>query len=150
VNGGEVHEEFFCGARADRGHGLFGWWMGPSLWADYNLRGQTLEAAQDAEITKARCRTKLFVVSFCEVAYKDQAGEHDFAYLIFGMNSDEQIAMLRAKESPQLMTTSLGMSYFNDRVISFAVLELILILSAFALIAKLIRGGSDEEAASAV
>jgi hypothetical protein len=130
--------------------GFFGWWMGPSLWTDYTLRGQTLEAARDAEIIKARCRTKLYVVvSFCEVTYKDRAGEHDLAYLIFGMNSNEQVAMLRAKESPQIMTTDLGMSYFIDRLISFAALELILIFSAFALIAKLIRGGSDEEAASA-
>ena len=129
--------------------GFFGWWMGPSLWTDYNLRGQTLEAARDATITKASCKTKLFVISFCDVTYKDQAGEHDLAYLILGLDSDEQIAMLRAKQSPQIMTTSLGMSYFTDRVISFAALELILIFSVFALIAKLIRGGSDEKVADA-
>jgi hypothetical protein len=65
------------------------------------------------------------------------------------MSSDAQVAVLRAKDTPQLHTTSLGMSYFTDRLISFAALEIILILSAFALIGKLFRGGAKEEATGA-
>jgi hypothetical protein len=122
--------------------GFFGWWVGPGLWTDYALRNQTLEAAQGGQITEARCKTKAFVMTFCDIAYKDPAGEHDFAYLILGMNSDERVSVLRSKTEPGLLTTNIGMSYFIDRLISFVALQIFLIFGVFALLAKLIRGGS--------
>jgi hypothetical protein len=102
--------------------GFGGWLFGPPLWQDFQLKDAKLVPAAGAEITEAKCRSKLFVVTWCEIDYKSGGRKGSFKYLLFGSMDGERVAL---RQAGGVMTTTIGMSYLTNRLITFAVLVLI-------------------------
>lgn len=98
-----------------------GWMFGPPLWQDLQLRGERLEAVADGRITEAKCRSKLFVVTWCDVDYDRGGAKGSFAYLLFGQLGGERVGLQHAPGASDALTTTLGMDYLLDRVIAFIV-----------------------------
>lgn len=120
--------------------GFFSWWLGPGLANDYTARSGTLVPAQDLRISEAKCRTKLFVISFCDIKTEgaSDAQKQELSYLIFGRLGGEGVSLLRSQENPAILTSTVGIDYFWNRVISFlalvGLLSLLLIGSVIAMV----------------
>ena len=113
--------------------GFLGWLIVPSLWTDWQIRDQQLVEATDIQISEGKCRTKVFVLSFCEIEFTDTANEkHSFFYFITGMNSNETFSVMRSSTDNSVYTTTLGMAYFYDRLLSFLGGVVILLVIVYA------------------
>lgn len=106
--------------------GFFAWLLAPGILADYALDRNALEPAAGVRIKEARCKSKMFVISLCEVKVEpaETAGAipAEFDYLIFGNLGDERVQILRSKLDGRL-TTNVGLDYLVNRVVSFVVTE---------------------------
>ena len=89
----------------------------------------------DMQITEARCRTKVFVISFCDIKAQGlpQGEKHKFAYLILGSMGGESVSLLRSQEHTEIVTSNIGIDYFWNRVATFVVFV--------GLLAALVIGG---------
>lgn len=115
--------------------GFLGWLLAPALWTDWQIRDQPLVEARDVQVTEAKCRTKLFVLSFCDVEFTDATSQkHSFFYFIAGMNSGETVSIMRSGSDSSVYTTSLGMAYFYDRLLSFLAGVVILLLIVYGIV----------------
>jgi hypothetical protein len=113
--------------------GLLSWPVAPTLWSDLQLRNQPLVEATDINVSDGKCRTKVFVLSFCEIEFTDAAqSRHSFYYFITAMSSNESFAILRSPQNTALYTTSLGMAYLANRAASFLAGLTILALIVFS------------------
>lgn len=103
--------------------GFFGWWLGPGLMSDYSARNQTLIPVTDMTITEAECTSKLFFISFCDIKAEGShaVAKEEIHYLLFGNMGGKSVGLLRSPESPQVLTTNIGIDYFWNRVVAFAV-----------------------------
>lgn len=123
------------------------WLIGLSLWDDYRLRGAQFERIQDARIAKASCSTRLFVISFCEIRADGASlpgGRIELNYFLLGdTDASSPIALLRAKgpEPAALrhVTTTYGMEHLTTRIVSFGVVELVMLALVLAPLAGLLR-----------
>lgn len=103
--------------------GFFIWWLGPRLVNDFSARADHFAPITDMRIAEAKCRSKLFVISFCDIKTEGpaQGEKHQLSYLILGSLGGERVSLLRSQEHPQLLTSNIGVDYFWNRVLSFAV-----------------------------
>ena len=113
--------------------GFFVMWLGPDLKSDFQNRSAHFEPARDVRITQARCRSKLFVISFCEISLSGKnvpGGKQEISYLIFGGLGDEPIGLMRTATpgagGQHAFSTRIGMDYLTNRIISFAVFVVLL------------------------
>jgi hypothetical protein len=127
--------------------GLLTWWIGLGVWDDYRIRDAQLERVQDGRIAKASCSTRLFVISFCEIRADGASlpgGRIELNYFLLGdTDASAPIALLRVKglEPPasRHVTSTYGMEYLTSRVVSFALLELVMLALVLAPLLGLLR-----------
>lgn len=113
---------------------FFGWWMGGDLWADFQNSNAKLEPARELRITEAKCRSKLFVISFCDIKYSGPGvpgGSREISYLIAGGVGDASLSLQRVAGAGATairhVTTDYGMANLTNRIVSFGVLMLLLL-----------------------
>jgi hypothetical protein len=123
------------------------WLIGMDLWADYRLRDAQFERVQDARIAEAQCKTRLFVMAFCDIRAAGAAlpgGRLDLHYFLLGdTDANSPIALLRASGPEPValrhVTSTYGMEHLTTRVMSFAVLELVMLSFVLAPVVGLLR-----------
>jgi len=127
--------------------GALVWLIGIELWGDYQVRNGQFEGVQDARIAEARCKTHLFVASFCDIRAAGTSlpgGRLDLRYFLLGStDASAPIALLRASgpEPAALrhVTSTYGMEHLTTRIVSFAVLELVMLTFVMAPLIGLLR-----------
>ena len=102
--------------------GILGYLIGPPILADLRANRATLEPARTLTIKEARCRSKLFVLSFCDVKY-DGASKGELNYFILSNMGGEPIQLLSPKGKPGPVTSNIGVDYLTNRIVSFVILE---------------------------
>lgn len=98
------------------------WWLGPGLARDWRI-GNDAVAASGIRIEAARCRSRLVVLHFCDVALENQPGTaaggrrlwYVFIDAPIGAQAAERIAPLRSRSSPELLATDLGLAKLIQR-----------------------------------
>jgi hypothetical protein len=121
-----------------------GYFLGPSLWNDFQHRNDEFAAATDVELKKGSCRTKLFVVNFCDMELAGAGlpdGERHNVYLTV-LNERDSLSVLRSKTDPSYVTTDFGMEALWYRAGTFVVGMGLLLAWFFGAI----RSKSDEAA----
>ena len=98
------------------------WWLGPDLARDWRI-DDVVEAA-GARIEQTRCRTRLVLITVCDVAFVDErsadASRRTLWYFFIDRVGEERIALLRSKSDPAAITTNLGMDKFYHRLLALA------------------------------
>jgi hypothetical protein len=109
--------------------GILGWLVGKDLWADFQHRNAQYESVRDARITEAKCKSKLFVIAFCDIKATGTllpGGSIELNYFILGGIGDEPIGLQRAKgpgaPTTRHVTTNYGMDHLVTRIVSFLVM----------------------------
>jgi hypothetical protein len=127
--------------------GFFGWWFGQDLWADFQHRAAQFEPVRDARITEAKCKSKLFVIAFCDIKATGASlagGRAEFSYFMLGGAGDDPIGLQRVTgpgaATTRYVTTTYGIEHFWSRVISFAVLMGVLLAVIGAGVVAFVRG----------
>jgi hypothetical protein len=109
------------------------WWLGPDLARDWRIDGD-LVRAEGARIEQARCRSRLVLVTVCDVAFIDErsakASRQTLWYFFIATVGQEPIALVRPKSDPAAITTNLGLDKFYHRLLA---LSLIVGLLAFCI-----------------
>ncbi|MGH6815944.1 MAG: hypothetical protein ACREC6_09580, partial [Hyphomicrobiaceae bacterium] len=108
--------------------------LGPVLWDDFNIRNDPIAVVRDMRITEAKCRTRIFVVTLCDIKMTDAAGSantREFNYLIVGGLGDETVMPQRSQGPSPILTTNIGMDYLINRLVSFV--AVMVCLAAIAL-----------------
>jgi hypothetical protein len=109
--------------------GFFGWWLGPDLRGDFSHRNDAFESVNDAQIVEAKCKSKLFLISFCDVKATGagvSGGLREFSYFLIGGLGNEGVGLRRSKGggpvASRYLTTNIGIDYLIRRIGSFAIL----------------------------
>jgi hypothetical protein len=109
--------------------GFFCWWLGGDLLNDFTHRNDKFEVVRDAQIVEAKCKSKLFVLSFCDIKAKGAGiteNTREFGYFILGGVGDDRVALQRTvgpgSATDRYLTTTTGVDYLVTRIISFAIL----------------------------
>ena len=99
------------------------WYQGRAVAADFRHRNHAFATASDYDL-QGSCRTRVFVISICDVALVPLRGgdRRELSYLIFGRNSNQAVVVLRSTSNGYL-TTSLGQDYLASRMLSLLALS---------------------------
>ena len=118
------------------------WLWAPSIWADLMLRGGKLERSPHYVIDEARCRTRAFVISVCDITLKPAAGGPgiEFDYLILGKLDGEPVHIL-APDTGGQVTTNIGIDYAINRLAMLLAFGGGLLLLSFWGAVRMLRGG---------
>lgn len=127
--------------------GFLTWLIGLGIWDDYRMRDAQFERVQDARIAKASCSSRLFVISFCEIRADGASlpgGRIELNYFLLGdTDASSPIALLRAKGSEPAelrhVTSTYGMEHLTMRIVSFGVLEIVMLGLTLAPLVALLR-----------
>lgn len=111
---------------------FFVWFMGPAIWKDFRTDASTLVPALEYRVSEARCKSRVFVVTTCDVELTHTTTNQttDFDYLIFGRMGGETVYGLQSADGKSL-TTNTGMDNLTNRIISM--LAFILLCLALAI-----------------
>lgn len=95
---------------------FFVWFMGPAIWKDFRTDASTLVPAVEHRVTEAKCRSRVFVVTTCDVELTNVTTSEttDFDYLIFGRMGGESVYGLQSADGKTL-TTNTGMDNLTNR-----------------------------------
>lgn len=98
---------------------FFVWFMGPSVWKDFQTDESKLVPALEYRVTEARCKSRVFVVTTCDIELTHMTTNEavDFDYLIFGRMGGESVYGLQSADGKTL-TTNTGMDNLTNRIIS--------------------------------
>lgn len=101
------------------------WLMGPSIWQDFRTDQDKLVPAFEYSVTEARCKSRVFVVTSCDVELTNKATneEIDFDYFMFGRLGGESVYGLKSVDG-QTLTTNIGMEYVTNRLITMIIFTL--------------------------
>jgi hypothetical protein len=117
--------------------GLLGgvlWWLGPDLARDWRV-GEVVEA-EGARIEESRCRTWLVLFHLCDATIVDARGadpaKRTLRYFFIGRAQQGAIVPLRSKPAPEVVTSSLGLETFYQRLIALVLVVALLGLSIAA------------------
>jgi hypothetical protein len=131
--------------------GFLGWLVGKDLWADFQHRNAQYESARDARITEAKCKSKLFVIAFCDIKATGTllpGGSIDLNYFLLGGVGDEPISIQRAKgpgaPATRHVTTNYGIEHLTARIVSFIVLLGFMLALTFGGLIGFLRRGKAE------
>lgn len=127
--------------------GFFCWWLGGDLLNDFTHRNDKFAVVRDAEIVEAKCKSKLFVLSFCDVKATGAGiagGTREFGYFILGGVGDDRVALQRSEGAgpakDRYLTTTTGAEYLVTRLVSFAILMGLIGAGFIACLLALVRG----------
>jgi hypothetical protein len=128
--------------------GFFGWLLGPPLIDDVALRGQKLAVAPDVRIADARCRSKLFVFSLCDMKLQvgGGSGMREVNYFIVDRLGGAQVVAMRSPGPQPVLTTNIGMDHLTNRLVSFAALMLLCGGGGLFAVVQGLRGGGRASA----
>jgi hypothetical protein len=120
---------------------FFVWFMGPSVWKDFNTDEGKLVPALEYRVTEASCKSRVFVVTTCDVELTHMTTNEsvDFDYLIFGRMGGETVYGLQTADGKTL-TTNTGMDNLTNRIISLIAFIILVFGLAFAGIKAMFRG----------
>lgn len=101
------------------------WFMGPSVWQDFQTDESKLVPALDYRVTEAKCKSRVFVVTSCDVELTNQVTneEVDFDYFMFGRFGGESVYGLKTIDG-ETLTTNIGMEYATNRLMTLIVFAL--------------------------
>lgn len=130
------------------------WWMGPSLLNDARIR-QNPAVAEAGTVTDGECKTKL-AITFCDATLAAPAADGatvsaKVSYLFVDLHfGDYDTDVVQSAEDPRLLTTSLGLDYFWNRVASFAAAVVLLLAGIVGLVRTGFRQQRTEREAVAL
>lgn len=131
-------------------------WMGPSLLNDARIR-QNPAIAEDGVVSNdAKCRNNLAVVTICDARLTATGPDGNalttrVSYLFVDLHFDDyDVAVVQSADDPRLITTTLGLEYFWNRVICFAAAALLFAAGIIAMILGAIRLNRGERDAQAL
>lgn len=123
----------------------------PDLARDWRLRGDT-EIARDVGIEEASCRSWLGFLAFCSITVNETRdgaeAKTTFRYAFLGRQNQNEIAPLRGRSEPSLLSTDAGAGRLLNRSL-VAVLILAIPLLAVAAVANVARNARKTRAAFA-
>lgn len=97
------------------------WWLGPDLARDWRIGGEVMRA-EGARIEEARCRSRLVLLTVCDIAFVDarsaDAGRRTLWYFFIDTAGQEPIILLRATSNEEAITTNLGVDKFYHRLLA--------------------------------
>jgi hypothetical protein len=99
------------------------WWLGPNLVRDWRIGDAAV--AGDVRIEEARCRSRFFVLQFCNVTLAEDgtatAAKRTLWYVYLGTGgSDRVVVALRSRSDPALLSTDLGQEQLLSRSAALA------------------------------
>ncbi len=99
----------------------------PGVLSDLTLDASTLQPAEAVEVKAAKCTVHAFVVSTCEISVHDKAADQtvDFHYALLGNLGGEGFTVLRSTDDAELLTTSVGLDYVWNRLVTALLILLI-------------------------
>ena len=124
--------------------GGMGWMLTPTLWSDYQIKDTEKLTASDVQLKEAECQTKLFVISFCTFKMLPDGASDAITqrYLMLGQFGGETVSVLRPVSGSDTLTTSIGMNYLTNRIISWFVMMGLLLLLVLGGLVAMIKGSS--------
>lgn len=119
--------------------GLIAWWLGPNLWNDWRT-GDNWTVDRLGSITKGSCKSK-FVFMTCDAHLTTSDGRNaDIAYVFIDFHiGDYETDVLKSVKNPDILSTDLGIENLTSRLITFGLLQLVLILFIAFLIRQIDR-----------
>ena len=111
------------------------WLLLPSLITDFSSRADTYNLTADEKVVEAKCRTKLTMISLCDIKLvNSKSGEtSEFNYLIGGSVGGEFVTPIRFNSGSQALSTSTGLEHLNNRLAMFGGFLLFLLMMLFGL-----------------
>jgi hypothetical protein len=110
----------FCG---------IGWLLSGDLWSDFRHRNDKFEAVRDAKIVSAKCKSKLFIMAFCDIKAQGAGvpgNEREFTYFIIGGLGDEGVGLRRSEgagaPASRYLTTTMGIDFLTTRIVSYVIM----------------------------
>jgi hypothetical protein len=130
-------------------------WLGPDLVRDWRIGGEVVEA-RGGRIEQARCRSRLVLVTVCDIAFVDERAaaptRETLWYFFIDTAGREPIVLVRPKAATgadaTAITTNLGLDKFYHRLLAL-VLIVGLLLFCIALSAQVVFQGHATRAALA-
>jgi|GEM_PF-4270801 len=119
--------------------GFLAWILAPTLWTDYKIQGTKRLVASDVQIDEAKCRTRLFIISFCTIrlnpdrlrparpnpgklqstAASNTTKTTELNYFLLSSLDSEKVIAMRSIGTREVLTTSMGMDHLTNRIVSF-------------------------------
>jgi hypothetical protein len=128
-------------------------WLGPDLARDWRIGGEVVEA-RGARIEQARCRSRLVLVTVCDIAFLDERAatpaRETLWYFFIDTAGREPVVLVRPKSGGDAaaLTTNLGLDKFYHRLLAL-VLIVGLLLFCIALTVQVVFQGHATRAALA-
>jgi hypothetical protein len=127
------------------------WWLGPDLARDWRIRGDAA-AAGTAVLEQAQCRSRLSVLTVCDITYTDAGSSatphRTMWYFFIGRRGEEPIALVRSRSDPGAVSTNIGLATFYSRLLVFALI-LALLIGCIVLTYKVTEQAIDTQRALA-
>ncbi|WP_395676064.1 hypothetical protein [Inquilinus sp.] len=129
-------------------------WMAPPLLNDARIR-QNPAIAEDGELVNGKCQTKL-VMTFCDATLSapgpdGTAVRSDVSYFLLDLHfGDYDTEVVQSADDPHLLTTTLGLDYFWDRVLCFAAAVVLLVIGIIGMVRGTFRQNRGEREAVAL
>ena len=120
------------------------WGLGPDLARDRKV-GRDVVAASAARLEEGRCRSRLAIVTVCDVTYVETNGpapevRRTMWYFFLARAGREPVTLLSPRGDPSIVTTDLGLDRYYHRL--FALLLIVALLAGcIALPVGVIRQG---------
>lgn len=126
--------------------GFFIWVFGPDIASDYKVDSKELQESRDYKVDKASCKSKVFVISTCEinVSHISDGSTKEFNYFILNSLGGESVYPLVSNNGA--LTTNIGIDYFWNRVIVLLLIGLFLFIAPLFALFKMATGRLPEAA----
>lgn len=129
-------------------------WMAPPLLNDARIR-QNPAIAEDGELVDGKCQTKL-IMTFCDATLTapgpdGTAFRSDVSYFFLDVHlGDYDTEVVQSADDPHLLTTTLGLDYFWDRVLCFIAAVVLLVIGIIGMPRGMLRQNRGEREALAL
>jgi hypothetical protein len=135
---------FFSGAVL-----FWGWVYGPALLNDFNIHRNETTDARDMRIDEARCRSKLFIVSWCTISYSPVTSARrnigGLEYFFIEHIGNQPVRLLRSTGDSSILTSDLGLTYFSSRIFALLLIGGLYAAGMVSAIIQLMRAMRREE-----
>lgn len=129
-------------------------WMAPPLLNDARIR-RNPAIAEDGELVNGKCQTKL-AMTFCDATLSAPGPDGstvraDVSYFFLDIHfGDYDTEVVQSADDPHLLTTSLGLEHFWNRVLCFAAAMGLLLVGIVGMVRGTFRQNRDEREAVAL
>ena len=125
-------------------------WLGPDIARDWRI-GSDLVPAGSARLEAASCGTRVFVVKACEIRTTDpDRGARTFWYLFIERAGEPEVALLRSRSDPDLLTTDLGQAKLVGRTLTLLAIVALLACCIYLSAQVLLQGWITRRAFAAL